>query len=140
MFSESLGRTQFLLLFLLADALLLFFKLVKLVCNALFTHLYSYHLHHLCQVVYVVHGSLLVDFRRVKLLSDVLLSSKNQLYIVLSHKSQRGAAAACPSSASNSMHVVLRTLRHVKVQHELYTRDVQATRGYVCGHKDTDSL
>lgn len=129
-----------LLLLLFAHAPLFLLKFVKLVCDALLAHLDPDDLHDFDQVVDVFHGSFLIDLCRFKLLADVLLSSQDELDVILGDKRETLTTAAGSRSSAHPVHVVFRTLGNIEVQNELHARNVQATRRDISRDQDTNSL
>ena len=115
MLSKCFIGPQLLFLFLFTHTFLLLLKLIKLVCDSLLTHLDANDLHNLSQMINIIHRSFLVDLSSAQLLSDVLLSCKDQLDIILRHKCETLSAATRSSSSANTMHIVLGTLWHIKV-------------------------
>ena len=73
------------------------------------------------------------EFRRVvaadrDAVADECLDLRQRLDVLLAAEADRIARRARPRGAPDAVHVVLRVLRHVVVEHVAYVRDVQAAR------------
>ena len=124
----------------LAITFLIALKSVEHLSDACFTHLDAHHLHHFGQVGDVRQRRLLIKLHLRQSLLRILLTSLNQLHIILRHEGKRGTSATSSGRATHAVHVVFGRLGDVVVEHKLHFWNVEASRGNICGNQNLNVL